>query len=489
MEPDGAVPVANHAPEQADARAAWAGAQHARGRLTAHERVALLLDAGSATGLGPDRGGDCGREDDGVVTMRGSVGGRPVCVFAKDMSVEQGTLGEAHARQICRLQELAIQSRAPIIGIFDSAGMRLEAGMAAVAGYGAIVRNSAAARGLVPQIALIVGGCTGADALLAPLSDFVFMANDDSFLFVSGPEVVKDVTHEELSAENLGGPGVHAATSSLADGTFDNDVEAIQQVRRLLAFLPSHSHAGVPAWECFDDADREGVALDTLVPDAETAGYNVKELIGQVSDEGDFFELHAAFAPNIVTALARIEGRTVGIVANQSAVLAGVLDADAASKAARFVCFCNAFAIPVVTFVDAPGFLPGIAQEHGGVARQAAGLLLAYARATVPLVTVVLRRAYGAAGGAMGSRSLGADRVYAWPGAKVGLLNASGAAARRGVSGDAAFERNYEEQVLSTSAVARSGAVDAVIVPRRTRLHVAQALRLLTEKPRCSPRS
>ncbi|HSW15816.1 MAG TPA: carboxyl transferase domain-containing protein [Ramlibacter sp.] len=471
-----------------DRREAWAEAQHARGRLTARERVELLLDAGSSTELGPrmaqhddDQGGD------GVITVRGAIDGRPVCVFAKDMSVSQGTLAEAHARKICRLQELALDNRIPVIGLLDTAGLRLEAGMAALAGWGAMVRNSAAASGVVPQISLVLGGCPGADALLAPLSDFVFMANADSHLVVSAPDVVKAVTHENVSLDKLGGADVHTKISSLADGRFDNDVLAILQLRRLFSFLPLHNRAGGAACEGLDDAQRESPALDTLVPPAESASYDVKELIAQVSDDGDFFELQADFARNIVVGFARVDGRTVGVVANQSSQLAGVLDSDAARKAARFIRFCDAFGIAVLSFVDAPGFLPGLAQEHAGIARHVGKLLAAYAQATVPLVTVVLRKALGAAGAAMGSRALGADLVYAWPDAQIGLIGAKGAAALRAPGSGAACASDEARRRLAPEAVASGGDIDDVILPRHTRRHLARALDMLQHKSRAQP--
>ncbi|MGO4396549.1 acyl-CoA carboxylase subunit beta [Variovorax sp. M-6] len=473
-------PAASRAPGPAPGRTAWAEAQHARGRLTAGERVELLLDEGSSTELGARLGGDDACSGDGVVTVRGTIGGRAVCVFAKDMSVSHGTLAEVHARKICRLQELALESRVPIIGIFDTAGLRLESGMAAMAGHGAIVRNAAAASGVVPQISLIVGGCPGADALLPPLSDFVFMANGDSSLFLSAPEVVQRVTGEEVSAEQLGGAGVHSKTSSLADGAFDNEVLAIRQLRRLFGFLPLHNRGGPTQRRSLDDAGREAPALDTLVPPADADAYDVKELIAQVSDDADFFELQSAFAPNAVIGFARVDGRTVGVVANQSSVLAGVLDGDAARKMARFVRFCDAFGIAVLTFVDTPGFLPGVAQEHGGVARHVGKLLCAYAQATVPLVTVVLRKAFGGAGGAMGARALGADLVYAWPDAQIGLLNAQGAVAL----GD---DPQAARQRLTADAAWHRGDIDDVIVARQTRRHLVRALELLAHKSRVQP--
>ncbi|MEJ8826914.1 carboxyl transferase domain-containing protein [Variovorax humicola] len=462
--------------------AAWAQAQHARGRLTARERVELLLDEGSCTELGALAAGDEAQGGDGVVTVQGRIGGRAVCVFAKDMSVGQGTLAGLHARRICRLQEFALQSRIPIIGMFDSAGLRLEAGMSALEGYGAIVRNTVAASGIVPQISLVLGGCAGADALLPPLSDFVFMANDDSSLFVSGPEVVKRVTGEAMDASMLGGPEVHTRRSSIADGVCANDVLAILQVRRLFGFLPANQHAGMPRWSCLDDETREAPALDTLRPASASAPYDMKELVRQVSDEGDFLELQPDFAANVITGLARLGGRTVGVVANQPSVLAGVLDGNATRKAARLVRFCNAFGIAVVTFVDVPGFLPGAAEEHGGLARHASELLAAYASASVPLVTVVVRDALGAAGVSMGSLAIGADLVYAWPDAQIGLLGAKGAAALRSANGRALDAHDYAQRVLAPGAVAQLGAIDDVIVPRQTRPRIVQALKGLANK-------
>ncbi len=456
---------------------AWAEAQHARGRLTARERVALLLDEGSCALLGMGVAqGNSGDDNDGVVTAQGTINGRPVCVFAKDMSVHQAALSAAQASRICRLQELALESRIPVIGLFDAAGAQLEAGMDAVAGYGAMFRNSVAASGVIPQIALILGGCPGADALLPPLFDFVFMANDDSSLFVSGPDVVGAVTHEQVDAVKLGGAKVHTTQSAIADGEYDHDVAAVLQLRRLFGFLPSNHLAGSPDWQCLDDAEREAPALDTLMPEAPEAAYDVRELIGQVADDGDFFELQASFAANIVIGFTRFGGRTVGVVANQPAVLAGVLDSDAARKAARLVQFCDAFGIAVVSVVDAPGFLPGTAQEHGGIARHAAKLVFAYAQASVPLVTVVVRKAFGAAGVAMGSRALGADAVYAWPDTRIGLMDADAALTVAGEAADPARAQDYAQRVLSPEAVAASGALDEVIAPRRTRQHILRAL-------------
>ncbi|WP_009524052.1 carboxyl transferase domain-containing protein [Imbroritus primus] len=469
---------------------AWAEQQHAKGRLTAHERLELLLDAGTCTPLGMGVTQETRQEtregahnSEGVLTAQGEINGRPVCVFVKDMAVRDAAVNEAHARKICRLQEFALESRMPLIGLFDSAGASLEAGMGAVAGYGAMYRNSAAASGVIPQVGLVLGGCPGAEALLPALFDFVFMANDDSSLFVSGPDVVQAITHQTVDAVQLGGAEIHASRSGIADGRTDHDVAAILQLRRFLAFLPSGNRAGAPTWPCLDDAARLAPVLDTLLPDAAEGSYDVRELITQVADEGDFFELQAAYAANIVTGFARMHGRVVGVVANQAATLAGVIDSDAARKAARFVQFCDAFGIAVVTFVDTPGYLPGVAQEQAGLARHAAKLVFAYAQATVPMVTVIVRRALGAAGIAMGSRALGADVVLAWPQARIGLMDARAALALEGQRGDAAAEQAYAQRVLSPEAVQAGGDVHAVIAPRETRQHVLAALDRLAGKP------
>ena len=460
----------------------WAELQHARGRLTARERVALLLDAGSLSEIAAGAAGAVGDTDaqgDGVITAQGRIGGRPVCVFAKDFGVAQGTLAELHARRICRLQQHALRSRMPIIGLYDTAGLRLQAGLAACTGFAEIARNAARAQGVIPQISVVLGPCPGADALLASLSDFVLMANDDAELYVSGPDAVRAVTHTQVTAQALGGATLHAQESGLADGVCDNDVQALLKLRRLFAFLPTRQGNGwraeVAPWPCLDDAGREAPALDTLVPADAASGYDVKELIHEIADAGDFMELRPAHAANLVTGFVRLQGSSVGVVANQSAVLAGVIDDAAARKAARFIRFCDAFGLPVLSLVDAPGFLPGIAQEQAGIARHAGDLLAAYARARVPLVTVVVRRAFGAAGVAMGARALGADLVYAWPHAQIGLIGERGAEALGGLAAEAV-------QALAPATVASAGEVDEVIAPRRTRACVIRALAQMADK-------
>lgn len=456
----------------------WAETQHARGRLTAHERVALLLDPGSLAEVEASAatGPDIDAEEDGVITVRGCIGGRDVCVFAKDFRVAQGTLSDGHARKITRLQEQAVRGGMPIIGLYDTAGLRLEAGLAAWSGFADIARRSARAQGLVPQLSVVLGPCPGGDAMLAALSDFVIMANDDSACYMTGPDVVRAITKEQVDIAQLGGAALHAGASGLADGVCDNDVQALLKVRRLFEFLPLHrpkSGRGVlTPCPCLDKADRSAPALDTLVSAEPGSSYDVKELIREIADGGDFMELGPAWAANMVTGFMRLHGRTLGVVANQSRVLAGVIDDAAARKAARFIRFCDDYGLPVLSLVDAPGFLAGVAQEQAGLARHAGELLAAYARARVPLITLVLRQALGAAGILMGARALGADIVYAWPQAQIGLIGVRGAMLL-GQSEAAAA------QALASGAAVASGEVDEVIVPRHTRVSVIRGLEQL----------
>ncbi len=365
-------------------------AQHKRGKLTARERIELLLDHGSFEEFDmfvQHRSTDFGMENqkvpgDGVVTGWGTINGRTVFLFSKDFTVFGGSLSETHAAKIVKVQDMALKMRAPIIGIFDAGGARIQEGVAALGGYGEVFRRNVMASGVIPQISVIMGPCAGGDVYSPAMTDFIFMVRDTSYMFVTGPDVVKTVTNEVVTAEELGGAKVHTSKSSIADGAFENDVEAILQIRRLLDFLPSNNIDGVPEIESFDDVNRLDMSLDTLIPDNPNKPYDMGELIRRIVDEGDFFEIQAAYARNIITGFGRIEGRTVGFVANQPLVLAGVLDSDASRKAARFVRYCNAFSIPIVTFVDVPGFLPGTAQEYGGLIKHGAKLLFAYSQAT-----------------------------------------------------------------------------------------------------------
>src|SRR3984893_17900715 len=378
-------------------------AQHKRGQLTARERIETLMDQGAVEEFDTfvqHRNTDFGMEKtkvpgDGVVTGWGTVNGRKVFMFAKDFTVFGGSLSETHAGKITKIQDMALSTRAPIIGLYDAGGARIQEGVAALGGYGEVFKRNVIASGVIPQISVIMGPCAGGDVYSPAMTDFIFMVKDTSYMFVTGPDVVKTVTNETVTAEDLGGARVHTTRSGVSDGAYDNDVDTLAQVRRLLDFLPASNESGVPEWPTEDDPARIEASPASLVPDNHNKPYDIKELIAKTVDEGDFFEIQEAFAKNIVTGFGRIEGRTVGFVANQPIVLAGVLDSDASRKAARFVRFCDCFNIPIVTFVDVPGFLPGTAQEYGGLIKHGAKLLFAYAQATVPKVTVITRKAYG----------------------------------------------------------------------------------------------
>ncbi len=470
-------------------------AQHAKGKLTARERIELLLDTGSfeefdmfvqhrCVDFGMDKAEKI--PGDGVVTGWGTVNGRTVFVFSKDFTVFGGSLSETHAQKIVKIQDMALKMRAPIIGLLDAGGARIQEGVAALGGYGEVFRRNVAASGVIPQISVIMGPCAGGDVYSPAMTDFIFMVRDTSYMFVTGPEVVKTVTNETVTAEELGGAKVHTAKSSVADGSFENDVEALLQVRRLIDFLPANNTSGPPEWPSFDVPDRIDMSLDTLVPDNPNKPYDIKELIVKTLDEGDFFEIQAAYAKNIVTGFGRIEGRTVGVVANQPMVLAGVLDSDASRKAARFVRYCDAFEIPIVTLVDVPGFLPGTAQEYGGLIKHGAKLLYAYSECTVPLVTVITRKAFGGAYDVMASKHIGADVNYAWPSAQIAVMGAKGAVEIifRGMDADciAAKTKEYEDRFMSPFVAAERGYVDEVIMPHSTRRRIARALAMLRTK-------
>jgi propionyl-CoA carboxylase beta chain len=471
-------------------------AQHKRGKLTARERIELFLDKGSfeefdmfvehrATDFGIDKTKIPG---DGVVTGWGTVNGRTVFLFAKDFTVFGGSLSETHAQKIIKVQDMAMKARAPIVGLFDAGGARIQEGVASLGGYGEVFKRNVIASGVIPQISVIMGPCAGGDVYSPAMTDFIFMVKDTSYMFVTGPDVVKTVTNEVVTAEELGGASVHTVKSSIADGAYENDLECLLQMRRLIDFLPSNNASGVPEWPSNDDIEREDKSLDTLIPDNPNKPYDIKELILKVVDEGDFFEIGAAFAKNIVTGFGRIAGRTVGFVANQPMVLAGVLDSDASRKGARFVRFCDAFEIPIVTFVDVPGFLPGTAQEQGGLIKHGAKLLFAYSQASVPLVTVITRKAFGGAYDVMASKHVGGDVNYAWPTAQIAVMGAKGAVEIifRADIGDkdkiAARTREYEERFLSPFVAAERGYIDDVIMPHSTRKRIARALAMLRGK-------
>ncbi|MEL7262244.1 MAG: acyl-CoA carboxylase subunit beta, partial [Pseudomonadota bacterium] len=410
-------------------------AQHARGKLTARERVDLVLDEGSFEEFDmfvTHRCTDFGMEaqkpaGDGVVTGWGTINGRMVYIFSQDFTVLGGSVSATHAAKICKIMDMAVENGAPVIGINDSGGARIQEGVDSLAGYGEVFQRNIEASGVVPQISVIMGPCAGGAVYSPAMTDFIFMVKDSSYMFVTGPDVVKTVTNEQVTAEELGGASTHTRKSSVADGAFENDVEALAEVRRLVDFLPLNNRQKPPTRPFFDAPDRVEPSLDTLVPANPNMPYDMKELIVKLADEGDFYELQEEFAKNIITGFIRLEGQTVGVVANQPMVLAGVLDIDSARKAARFVRFCDCFDIPILTLIDVPGFLPGTSQEYGGVIKHGAKLLFAYGEATVPKVTVITRKAYGGAYVVMASKHLRADFNYAWPTAEIAVMGAKGA--------------------------------------------------------------
>ncbi|MBL9010913.1 MAG: acyl-CoA carboxylase subunit beta [Alphaproteobacteria bacterium] len=475
--------------------------QHAKGKLTARERIELLLDTDSFEEFDmfvEHRNSDFGMEKtkiqgDGVVTGWGTVNGRLIYVFAKDFTVFGGSTSEAHAEKITKIQDLALRMGAPCIGLFDAGGARIQEGVASLGGYGEVFKRNVLSSGVIPQISVIMGPCAGGDVYSPAMTDFIFMVRDQSYMFVTGPDVVKTVTNEVVTSEELGGAKVHTTRSSIADGAYDNDIVCLQQMRRLIDFLPLNNREQSPERPTFAEFDVEDHSLDTLVPDNPNKPYDIKELILKVADEGDFFEIQEAFARNIVTGFGRIEGHTVGFVANQPMVLAGVLDSDASRKAARFVRFCDCFNIPIVTFVDVPGFLPGTAQEYGGLIKHGAKLLFAFTEATVPKVTVITRKAYGGAYDVMASKHIRGDVNYAWPSAQIAVMGAKGAVEiifRQEMSNpDAIAERTkeYEDRFLNPFVAASRGYIDEVIMPARTRWRIARALRMLRTKKQDMP--
>jgi propionyl-CoA carboxylase beta chain len=493
--------------KRAGARAGGGGRrvaqQHAKGKLTARERLELLLDPGSFEEWDmfvEHRCSDFGMDapdqkvpGDGVVTGYGTVNGRLVFVFSQDFTVFGGSLSESHAEKICKIMDKAMQVGAPVIGLNDSGGARIQEGVASLAGYAEVFQRNVLASGVVPQISLIMGPCAGGAVYSPAMTDFIFMVKDSSYMFVTGPDVVKTVTHESVTHEELGGAVTHTTRSSIADLAFENDVEALLQARRFIDFLPGSNREPPPARPTADPSDRAEPSLDTLIPANPNKPYDMHELIEKVVDEGDFFELQPAFARNIVTGFARMAGRTVGIVANQPMVLAGCLDIDSSRKAARFVRFCYCFNIPIVTFVDVPGFLPGTAQEYGGIIKHGAKLLFAYAEATVPKVTLITRKAYGGAYDVMSSKHLRGDVNYAWPSAEIAVMGPKGAVEIifRGDIGDPAKiearTEEYRQKFANPFVAAHRGFIDDVVLPRNTRRRIIRALDMLRDKKLSNP--
>ncbi|WP_407842029.1 acyl-CoA carboxylase subunit beta (plasmid) [Streptomyces sp. DSM 116496] len=480
--------------------------QHAKGKLTAHERIALLLDKGSfcevealrrhrATGFGLEAKKPYG---DGVVTGWGTVDGRTVFVYAHDFRVFGGALGEAHAAKIHKIMDMAIGAGAPLVSLNDGAGARIQEGVSALAGYGGIFQRNTKASGVIPQISVMLGPCAGGAAYSPALTDFIFAVRDISQMFITGPDVVRAVTGEEISQNGLGGADVHAGTSGVAHFVYDDEETCLAEVRYLLSLLPANNRELPPGTLAADPTDRPGDALLDLVPADGNRSYDIRGVIEELVDDGEYMEVHAAWAPNIVCALARVGGHTVGIVANQPAAMAGVLDIKASEKGARFVQFCDAFNIPLVTLVDVPGFLPGVDQEHEGIIRRGAKLLYAYCNATVPRVSVVLRKAYGGAYIVMDSRSIGADIALAWPTNEIAVMGAEGAANvvfRREIAAaddpDAMRQEKidqYKRELVHPYYAAERGLVDDVIDPRETRSVLARSLAMLASKHADLPR-
>jgi propionyl-CoA carboxylase beta chain len=471
-------------------------AQHAKGKLSARERIELFLDEGTFEEWDmfvEHRSSDFGMESqkipgDGVVTGYGTINGRLVFVFSQDFTVFGGSLSEAHAEKICKIMDKALQVGAPVIGLNDSGGARIQEGVASLAGYAEVFQRNVIASGVVPQISLIMGPCAGGAVYSPAMTDFIFMVKDSSYMFVTGPDVVKTVTHETVTHEELGGAVTHSTKSGVADLAFENDVEALLQLRRFVDFLPSSNRVRAPAKPTADDPDRIEMSLDTLVPANPNKPYDMRELIEKVVDEGDFFELQPNYAGNIIVGFGRMAGSTVGFVANQPLVLAGCLDIDSSRKAARFVRFCNCFGIPIVTFVDVPGFLPGTAQEFGGIIKHGAKLLFAYAEATVPKVTVITRKAYGGAYDVMSSKHLRGDVNYAWPTAEIAVMGPKGAVEiifRADLGDPAKIEartEEYRQKFANPFVAGHRGFIDDVIMPHATRRRIGRSLAMLRDK-------
>ena len=476
-------------------------AQHKKGKLTARERLDVLLDPGSfeeydmfvthrAVDFGMDKTVIPG---DGVVTGWGTINGRMTYVFSQDFTVFGGSLSETHAKKICKVMELAVQNGAPIIGLNDSGGARIQEGVAALGGYADVFLRNVLASGAVPQISVIMGPTAGGAVYSPAMTDFIYMVKDTSFMYVTGPDVVKTVTSEIVTHEELGGASTHTKISGVADASFDNDIDTLLEVRRLFDFLPLSAQVKPPRVEPFDSIERQDIALDTLIPDSAQKPYDMREVVLRLADEGDFLELQKDHAGNILTGFIRLNGDTVGVVANQPLVLAGCLDINSSKKAARFIRFCDCFGIPILTLVDVPGFLPGVAQEYGGIIKHGAKLLFAYAEATVPKVTVITRKAYGGAYDVMASKHIRADVNYAWPSAEIAVMGAKGAteilyrAELKDKDKIAKRTADYEARFANPFVAAERGFIDDVILPHTTRRRVARAFETLRNKQQSMP--
>ncbi len=479
--------------------------QHASGKLTARERVELLLDKGSFVELDRfvmHRCHDFGMDQqrilgDGVVTGYGTIDRRLVYVYSQDFTVFGGSLSEAHAEKICKVMDLAMKNGAPLIALTDSGGARIQEGVVSLAGYADIFLRNTLASGLIPQISVVMGPCAGGAVYSPAITDFIIMVKDTSYMFVTGPEVVRTVTHEDVSFEELGGAWTHASVSGVAHFAADGEEDAVFLVQQLLSYMPSNNLEDPPAIRAEDDPLRTDEILDTLVPDEPNRPYDMREIVTRIVDDGEFLEVMENWAKNVLIGFARLDGRSVGVVANQPAVLAGVLDINASTKAARFVRFCDAFNIPIITLVDVPGFLPGMAQEHGGIIRHGAKLLYAYAEATVPKLTVITRKAYGGAYDVMSSKHLRGDINLAWPTAEIAVMGPEGAVNivfRKEIAEAADPEEmrsrlvaEYREKFANPYVAASRGFIDAVIEPHETRPRLINALRMLQNKRDANP--
>ena len=479
--------------------------QHAKGLLTARERIDLLLDKGSFEEFDMfkiHRCKDFGMEKqvfpgDGVVTGYGTVNGRIVYVHAQDFTVLGGSLSETFAEKICKVMDLALKNGAPVVGLGDSGGARIQEGIESLAGYSEIFQRNVMSSGVVPQISAIFGPCAGGAVYSPALTDFVIMVQNQSYMFLTGPKVVKAVTHEDVTTEALGGAAMHSSRSGVSDYAATSGADAIEYVKRLLSFMPQNNMENPPVVPCTDPGNRDSFELNAIIPENPNAAYDMKEVILQSVDNRDFFEIKANYAPNLIVGFARYNGMSVGIVANQPAHLSGVLDIDSSVKGARFVRFCDCFNIPVVTFVDVPGFLPGTAQEYGGVIRNGAKILYAYAEATIPKVTVITRKAYGGAYCVMSSKHLRGDINYAWPTAEIAVMGAKGAAGvlygreAKSAENPGAFlaekEKEYQDKVANPYIAAQRGYIDDIIEPAKTRSRIIRALELLRNKRDTNP--
>ncbi|MBH0113768.1 acyl-CoA carboxylase subunit beta [Novosphingobium sp. YJ-S2-02] len=469
-------------------------AQHAKGKLTARERLEVLLDEDSFEEMDLYVEHDCvdfGMPDqkipgDGVVTGSGTINGRLVYVFSQDFTVFGGSLSARHAQKICKVMDAAMKVGAPVIGLNDSGGARIQEGVASLGGYADVFQKNILASGVVPQLSLIMGPCAGGAVYSPAMTDFIFMVKDSSYMFVTGPDVVKTVTNEVVTQEELGGAITHSSKTSVSDLALENDIEALLAARDFIDFLPASNRDEAPERPCADPWDRAEPSLDTIIPPSANQPYDMHEVIRKTLDEGDFFEVQPLHAGNILCGFGRVEGKTVGVVANQPMVLAGVLDINASKKAARFVRFCDAFNIPIITFVDVPGFLPGTDQEHNGIIKHGAKLLFAYGEATVPKITVITRKAYGGAYDVMASKHLRGDLNYAWPTAEIAVMGAKGAVEIifRGLDADgiAAKTKEYEDRFANPFVAASRGYIDEVIYPHSTRKRIALGLRKLRNK-------